>query len=147
MQNITLKVRGFIMHEGKLLVFPAHADHKLWSLPGGKMEFGETIESALKREIIEETAVTPVIGRLLAIQELTGPDYHSIEFFYEIKNGTDFISMNIHGATHGFEVLDHTFADPHDAALDIRPEFAKELAILLAEGKELPVPKIYSYTR
>ncbi len=147
MQNITLKVRGFIMHEGKILVFPAHADRKLWSLPGGKMDFGETIEAALKREIIEETSITPVIGQLLAIQELTGPDYHSIEFFYEIQNGSDFANMDIKNATHGFEVLDHMFADPRDAALDIRPAFVKEIASMLAEEKPLPAPKIYSYTR
>jgi len=39
--------------------------HGRWGLPGGKVEFGETPEEALKREIYEETAYHVKVNNLL----------------------------------------------------------------------------------
>lgn len=38
-----------------------------WDLPGGKMDFGETPEETLKREITEETGLKVKAPRLLAV--------------------------------------------------------------------------------
>jgi ADP-ribose pyrophosphatase YjhB (NUDIX family) len=37
----------------------------LWSIPGGRIEPGETDAEALVREMLEETNLTVVVGRLL----------------------------------------------------------------------------------
>ncbi|MDR0978516.1 MAG: NUDIX domain-containing protein, partial [Lachnospiraceae bacterium] len=42
-------------------------EKEYWSIPGGKVEFFEKIEDALKREIKEETGVDIEIVRLLGI--------------------------------------------------------------------------------
>lgn len=67
-----------------------------WQIPGGSVEFGETLEQALKREILEEHRIIIDIVELLGIcdhiipaenQHWVSPTYACI-----IKNGTPVIA-------------------------------------------------------
>lgn len=49
-----------------------------WSVPGGKLEPGETLEQACKREVLEETAVSIDLGPLIAVVERIFKDYHYV---------------------------------------------------------------------
>jgi 8-oxo-dGTP diphosphatase len=55
--------------EGRvLLVKRAHEPLKgEWSLPGGGVEIGETLEAAVAREILEETGVTVAVGDVVEV--------------------------------------------------------------------------------
>jgi 8-oxo-dGTP diphosphatase len=46
----------------------------LWSLPGGRIEPGETDQQAVVREVLEETGLSVECGQLLGAVELPGPD-------------------------------------------------------------------------
>ncbi len=52
---------GVILVDGKVLL-AKRADHQhqggLWEFPGGKVESGESVESALSRELLEEIGIT-----------------------------------------------------------------------------------------
>ncbi len=53
-----------------------------WSLPGGRLEFGERIEDGLRREILEESGLEVAVGPLIEIVETIAPPYHYVILDY-----------------------------------------------------------------
>ena len=45
----------------------AKNERGLWEFPGGSVEFGETMESALRREMREEFGIEIIVGKLLDV--------------------------------------------------------------------------------
>lgn len=65
-------VDGVVEHDGQILLIE-YADARLghhWGLPGGGVEPGETIQQALRREVLEETGAPVIVGRLLLVNEV-----------------------------------------------------------------------------
>lgn len=62
--------------EGRLLLIKRGHDPEAgrWSLPGGRIEPGETDEQAVAREIAEETGLRVAVGRLVGAVERPGRD-------------------------------------------------------------------------
>lgn len=57
-EKIFFSVKTLIVKDGKFLaVYNNKNGQKIWDLPGGRMEFGETAEETLKREILEELSI------------------------------------------------------------------------------------------
>lgn len=56
MKNIEICIRAIIKSKGKIL-FCWHKEKKYYFFPGGHIDFGETAESALIRELKEELGV------------------------------------------------------------------------------------------
>lgn len=70
-----------------------------WIIPGGKVEFGETIEQAAKREIHEETGIKTKSLKFLSYKEAIAPkyNYHTVIFFFETMTKNQKIKGDIEG--------------------------------------------------
>jgi 8-oxo-dGTP diphosphatase len=71
-----LAVSAAIFREGKVLVVrragaPAMG---LWTLPGGRVEVGETLVEAIRREVTEETTLTIDVLGLAGYREIILPE-------------------------------------------------------------------------
>jgi 8-oxo-dGTP diphosphatase len=80
-------VGAVVLDAGRvLLVRRAHEPLKdEWSLPGGAVELGETTESAVVREVLEETGLDVEIGPLVeAVSRITSDASGRVEYHFVI---------------------------------------------------------------
>ncbi|HUD11723.1 MAG TPA: NUDIX domain-containing protein [Candidatus Saccharimonadia bacterium] len=125
--QIVITCRAIIIHNGKLLMCKHNEPGRnYYNLPGGKLEPSESVEDCMKRELEEETNVTPVVGKLLFINQFINTTHHRVEFFFQIKNPKAYVSFDPAAASHQFEVASFVLADPTDAKYDLKPGFLRE---------------------
>lgn len=60
-----------------------------WSVPGGRVEPGETVRGAVRREVAEETGLEVEAGDLLWFVELRGDEHHYVvlDFAATVRGG------------------------------------------------------------
>ncbi|MCD5401391.1 NUDIX hydrolase [candidate division NPL-UPA2 bacterium] len=85
-----LKVRvAVILIEGEKILLVKHRKHQrsYWVLPGGTVEWGETLEETAKREMKEETNLEVALGELTFINEAIPRDgqRHIIDLYFTAK--------------------------------------------------------------
>lgn len=73
-KNVRIRACGFLVREGRLLLV-AHAKNSevYWLLPGGGVEFGESLTEALRREFREELGIDVEIGSLVLVCDSIDP--------------------------------------------------------------------------
>jgi ADP-ribose pyrophosphatase YjhB (NUDIX family) len=74
----TLAASAAVFRDGRVLLAKRANPPRLWSLPGGKLEPGESLEEAAMREVREETGVEIEIVAAAGAREvvLPGARYH-----------------------------------------------------------------------
>ncbi len=78
-------VGAVIVRDGALLMVergrPPRAGE--WAIPGGKVRWGEQLEDAVAREVLEETGLIVEVGDLLWSGQTVGPDWHFVLLDFE----------------------------------------------------------------
>ena len=97
-----IEVVAAIIHDDEGRIFATqrgYGDFKdWWEFPGGKMESGETLEEALKREIREELSTEICVDEFLCTVEYDYPMFHLTMHCYLCSLLTDALHLNEHEA-------------------------------------------------
>src|SRR3989338_7018886 len=90
--KIILAIAGFIYDKDKRILIVEKSKEKkvdggLWTVPGGKVERGEPILSALAREINEEVGLTPATEHWIGEDVFgnSGDIYHAQHFMCTVR--------------------------------------------------------------
>ena len=128
--------------QGRILCVRQGSGSRRWTLPGGRMESGETPHGALVREVSEETGYVVTAGELIGVYSIPSKDALALSFHVHVAarnpwRPTDEI------AEMGFFARDalpvpmrrHTILRVHDA-------FDGTLGILRTIGRKTAVRKL-----
>lgn len=77
-----------VRNEGGQILFQRRSDNGLWSLPGGMLEMGDSLEDTARREVFEEVGITVQSLALLGV--VSGP-----ECFYRYPNGDEVWNVTV----------------------------------------------------
>ena len=82
-----MRVTGVVIEDGRILLLNQDTGTgRSWSLPGGKVEDGETLAGALLREMREETGLEVEPGRRLYVcDHLPGDGTHVVHLTFEAR--------------------------------------------------------------
>jgi len=83
MENVIIvAVKAVIMFNKKALIIQRAADDEvganLWEFAGGKLDFGENLEAALKREVKEEVGLAVTVDKLLYASTFKTHEYRQL---------------------------------------------------------------------
>lgn len=113
--------------DGKMLFLESHKWGDRLCIPAGKIEFGETIEQAVTREVFEETGLKVHSLKCLMLQELIKPieffkEDHFVSFSYLCSTDCDVVTLNEESERHHWltpeEVLHRNLNAPTKALLE-----------------------------
>ena len=85
--RIRIRVCGICLKNEKVLMVNHSGvyGHDFWAPPGGGVNFGESVESTLKREFLEECKTEIRVGKFLFGCEFIRSPFHALELFYEVE--------------------------------------------------------------
>jgi 8-oxo-dGTP diphosphatase len=128
-------VGGVIVHEGRVvLIKRAYEPLKgHWSLPGGGVEVGETLEAAVAREMLEETGLEVSVGPVIEVfDRITRDEQRRVRYHYVL---VDYLCWSTAGPRRaGGDVDDAVLAAPADLG---RFELTDKTIAVIARALEL----------
>ena len=128
-------VGAVIVQDGRVLLVKRRYEPLAgrWSLPGGTLEVGETLEAGLAREMQEETGLDVRVGPVIEVFDRIMLDEEKrVQYHFVL---VDYLCWPTGGTlAAGSDVEDAIFVDPGDLA---RYELTKKAQAVIARGLQL----------
>ena len=132
-----VRVAAVVSRLGQILVVQHRKrEQRYWVLPGGRLEAGETLTAALRRELQEELSLKGQVGPLLAIYETLAPERHTVNLAFRVE---------VSSAAPRIDASDEVLAAwrwmevEQLRRIDFRPPLAQVLSEMVAEDFRGPV--------
>ena len=110
-------VGAVIVQEGRVLIVKRKYDPLAgqWSIPGGAVELGETLEASIAREMLEETGLEIEVGPVIEVfDRITRDEEGSVRYHFVL---VDYLCWPVGGTLQaGSDVADARFVPPSDLA-------------------------------
>lgn len=110
-------VGGVIVEDGRVVLIRRKYEPLKghWSLPGGMVEIGETLETALAREMLEETGLVVDVGPVIEVfDRITRDETRRVRYHFVL---VDYVCWRASGALRaGSDVDAAIWADPDNLA-------------------------------
>jgi 8-oxo-dGTP diphosphatase len=117
-------VKGAVLNNGKLLIVQRAQNEKIaagtWECPGGKAELREELETALKREIKEETGLNADVVKILYAAALNTDQTKQFVILTYLCKSVD------HTVTLSQEHMDYRWVTRDEAKLLLAPNIIRD---------------------
>jgi 8-oxo-dGTP diphosphatase len=135
-------VGGVILQDGQVVLIKRRFDPLAgqWSLPGGRVELGETLHTALVREMLEETGLEVEVGPVIEVFDriMLDADRH-VQYHYVL---IDYLCRPIGGTLrHGSDAAAAALVDRgdlHRYQLTAKTTAVIERGLAIAEAQGWP---------
>lgn len=129
--KVRVRACGLVVHDDALLLVRLQAPTRpdpFWSIPGGGVQHGESLEKTVKRELFEETGLEVEVGQLQYVSEFIQHPFHAVEFYFLCRKVGGILSKG-HDPEYdsGSQmILDVAFAPIHELqSSELFPEFIR----------------------
>lgn len=135
-------VGAVIIADGKVVLIKRRYEPLAgrWSLPGGAVELGETLEAGVAREMLEETGLKVDVGPMIEVFDRIMEDRERrVRYHYVL---VDYLCWPVRGTLRaGGDVDEAALVDPGDLfAYDLTAKAAAVIERGLALAREAPRP-------
>jgi 8-oxo-dGTP diphosphatase len=128
-------VGGVVFLDGRVVLIKRRHEPLAgqWSLPGGTLELGETLEAGVAREVLEETGLEVDVGPVVEVfDRILLDERQKIRFHFVL---IDYLCRATGGTlAHGSDVADVVLADPADLG---RYELTPKAAVVIAQAVKM----------
>jgi mutator protein MutT len=135
-------VGAVIVRDGQVLIVKRRFEPLAgqWSIPGGAVELGETLEACVARELREETGLEIDVGPVIEVfDRITLDEQGSVRYHFVL---VDYLCWPAGGElTAGSDVADARFVDPADLGqYQLTTKAIEVIARALELDREAPRP-------